>query len=207
MRVEFLPPNCTSKIKPLNLGIIRSFKMNYRNQLVKKCLLNVESGGRQKSVNVLEALHLISSAWEKVSVHCISSSFVKAGFPEIRNNETEFEEIESINSNQIENCISTSGINFEDYITCDNNIVTSEVPTPSDLIDSDSDSCESAEGEEECEMPTSIEATQAIKIVKAFLSNSEGQETNLQKVICVENAISDIIDKNRQQTKITDFFV
>ena len=67
--------------------------------------------------------------------------------------------------------------------------------------------CESAEGEEECEMPISIEATQAIKIVKAFLSNSEGQETNLQKVICVENAISDIIDKNRQQTKITDFFV
>ena len=56
-------------------------------------------------------------------------------------------------------------------------------------------------------MPTSIEATQAMKIVKAFLSNSERQETNLQKVICVENAISDIIDKNRQQTKVTDFFV
>ena len=150
---------------------------------------------------------MISSAWEKVSVHCISSSFVKAGFPEIRNNETEFEEIESINSNQIENCISTSSINFEDYMTCDKNIVTSEVPTLSDLMDSDSDSYESAEGEKECKMPTLIEATQAIKIVKAFLSNSEGQETNLQKVICVENVISDIIDKNRQQTKITDFFV
>ncbi|GBL80488.1 Tigger transposable element-derived protein 6 [Araneus ventricosus] len=84
IRVEFFPANCTSKAQSCDLGILRSFKVHYRNQLLKNTLLSIESGGKKKSVNVLEALHMISSAWERVGSKCISSSFVKGGFPEVR---------------------------------------------------------------------------------------------------------------------------
>lgn len=58
--------------------------------------------------------------------------------------------------------------------------MTSEVPTISALINSDSDSCK---GEEECKIPTLTEAILALKILEVFVSNSERQGVYLQKLM------------------------
>ncbi|GBL81922.1 Tigger transposable element-derived protein 6 [Araneus ventricosus] len=83
MRVEFVPTNCTSQLQPLDLGIIRSFKAHYRKQLVRKLLLFLGSGDLQDAseakTNVLEALNVISAAWDSVDKKCVTNSFNKAG--------------------------------------------------------------------------------------------------------------------------------
>lgn len=43
VRLEFLPPNCTSKLQPLDLGVIHAFKVNYRKQLVQRALTELEN--------------------------------------------------------------------------------------------------------------------------------------------------------------------
>ncbi|GBM46267.1 hypothetical protein AVEN_232154-1 [Araneus ventricosus] len=86
IRVEFPPAKCTSKAHPCDLGIIRSFKAHYRNQLLKNTLLSTESGGKKKSVNVLETPYDFFSMGESRQ-KCISSSFLKGVFPEVRSDE------------------------------------------------------------------------------------------------------------------------
>lgn len=84
VQLEFFPASCASKVQPCDLRIIQSFKVICRNQFMKKSFLSVESVGRRKSINILEAFHMISSAWERVGRKCNSSSFAKCGFLENR---------------------------------------------------------------------------------------------------------------------------
>ena len=44
VKLDFVPPNMTSVLQPLDLGIIKSLKMHYRNNLVKQQLNAVEHG-------------------------------------------------------------------------------------------------------------------------------------------------------------------
>ena len=43
LTVEFLPPNITSKLQPLNQGIIWSFKAEYHEELVQKLISVIEN--------------------------------------------------------------------------------------------------------------------------------------------------------------------
>ncbi|GBM43910.1 Tigger transposable element-derived protein 6 [Araneus ventricosus] len=42
--VKFLPPNMTSKLQPLDQGIIRSSKVGYRAQIVGRLLDSIDEG-------------------------------------------------------------------------------------------------------------------------------------------------------------------
>ncbi|KAG6923034.1 JRK-like [Chelydra serpentina] len=71
IKVSYLPKNTTSKIQPLDQGIIATFKMNYRKALVKK-------------LNLLHVFNLGETAWlgitpsmmEKCWHHGLKSAFV-----------------------------------------------------------------------------------------------------------------------------------
>ncbi|KAH6942050.1 hypothetical protein HPB50_027505 [Hyalomma asiaticum] len=41
VRLEFLLPNCTSVLQPLDQGIIRSVKLHFRKRLVQRLLINL----------------------------------------------------------------------------------------------------------------------------------------------------------------------
>ena len=47
--LHFLPPNTTSKLQPLDLGIIRAFKARYRKHMLKHLVAKID-------INVLDAI-------------------------------------------------------------------------------------------------------------------------------------------------------
>jgi len=85
VKVVFFPANTTSACQPLDQGIIKSFKVFYR-QLILKRLISMldECGDRMqvptlsKNINVLDAL--IATAWKGVSVDIVTNCLKKAGF-------------------------------------------------------------------------------------------------------------------------------
>ena len=83
IKTVYLPPNTTSKLQPLDLGIIQNFKVHYRHLLLRFVLAKIEECSTAsdvvKSVNLLMAIRWVARAWNTVSPDTISRCFRKAG--------------------------------------------------------------------------------------------------------------------------------
>lgn len=83
VKVIFLPPNTTSVLQPLDLGIIQNFKVHYRKLLLCHVLSKIEECNTAsevvQSVNILNAVRWVAQAWEKVTPETIKKCFRKAG--------------------------------------------------------------------------------------------------------------------------------
>ena len=80
VELYFFPSNTTSKLQPLDQGIIHNFKTFYRKEIVK---LVLESLDKQLTANitVLTAILLIDKAWRAVTpltiLNCLKKWFLK----------------------------------------------------------------------------------------------------------------------------------
>jgi hypothetical protein len=85
LEVFYLPPNLTSLIQPMDAGIIRTFKSNYR-RLHSKFVLDRDAAGLANpyKVNQLDAMRLSQNAWDEVSALTIQNCWRHTGIlPEI----------------------------------------------------------------------------------------------------------------------------
>lgn len=82
--LQYLPPNTTSHLQPLDQGIIKATKVLYRKSLVRCVLARMEPCNKatviSKSVIVLDAIQWLSSAWDRIQRSTIQACFRKAGF-------------------------------------------------------------------------------------------------------------------------------
>ena len=84
IKVVFLPINTTSKLQPLDAGIIKNFKCHYRKLLLSHVLSQIDGNDFSaseiiKSVNVLTAIRWIKEAWDKVKPETIRRCFKTCG--------------------------------------------------------------------------------------------------------------------------------
>ena len=77
--LTFLPPNTTSKLQPMDQGVIRSLKAYYRKDLVRSIIHHFEQFKTLPKINVLNAMLMMKSAWENVSEATIVNCFRKSG--------------------------------------------------------------------------------------------------------------------------------
>ncbi|XP_035228104.1 tigger transposable element-derived protein 6-like [Stegodyphus dumicola] len=79
IRVEYLPPNATAVLQPMDQGIINSFKRKYKTVLLQRVILGLERE-QPYQIDILGAMHLSISAWNDVLDETISKAFRHAGF-------------------------------------------------------------------------------------------------------------------------------
>ncbi|XP_028666328.1 jerky protein homolog-like [Erpetoichthys calabaricus] len=93
--VYYLPKNTTSKIQPLDQGIISVFKANYRWEMIKSMVEEDKSVPMfLKTVRIKEALYLSESAWGAIKPETIQNCWTKALGGPITENPTTVEEDE-----------------------------------------------------------------------------------------------------------------
>ncbi len=86
VKVKFLPPNTTSKLQPLDQGVIKSFRDHYRRLYLTHLLSVIELKAdihiveEVKGLEVIQALIRMQEAWKRVSAETIQNRFKKAGF-------------------------------------------------------------------------------------------------------------------------------
>ncbi|GBM53524.1 Tigger transposable element-derived protein 4 [Araneus ventricosus] len=78
--VTFFPANCTRKLQPLDLGVLKFLKQHYRKLLVKTAIASlVHEDSKNMKIDVLKALNFIMMAWQNVLQKTINC-FALGGF-------------------------------------------------------------------------------------------------------------------------------
>ncbi|XP_011860197.1 PREDICTED: tigger transposable element-derived protein 6-like [Vollenhovia emeryi] len=75
---QFFPANTTSRLQPLDQGIIALIKKDYRKRLVRAAIQAIESQQKVCQWNILNAIRAIILAWNSVSAESIQKCFTKA---------------------------------------------------------------------------------------------------------------------------------
>ena len=82
IKIVFLPPNTTSKLQPLDLGIICNFKTRYCRLFLQHVIARMDTATCASdvisSINILMAIRWIL-LWRKVKATTITKCFQKAG--------------------------------------------------------------------------------------------------------------------------------
>nr|XP_058945304.1 tigger transposable element-derived protein 6-like [Pocillopora verrucosa] len=83
IKLVFFPVNCTSKLQPLDLGIIQNFKVHYRKLLLRHIITMITDHDSAtdiaKTLDVLQAIRWMGTAWSKVENDTIIKCFAAAG--------------------------------------------------------------------------------------------------------------------------------
>lgn len=218
VKVMFLPANTTSKLQPLDQGIIHTFKRFYRREVVKHILTSLEENS-SPDINVLLAMKFARKAWYLVSDVTVKNCFKKAGFwkstdeqglpeendAEIGPSNEEWTKLVSHESNMLMP-------SFDDFVQIDDDVTTAGELTDDDIVKNCVNTCIAGnDSEDEAQIPET-----EIKIIpmKLALNALETVHQYFEYAAVVDQAIFDKIyelEKNIQntktetQTKLTDF--
>ncbi|CAF4522183.1 unnamed protein product, partial [Didymodactylos carnosus] len=90
IKLQYFPPNTTSKLQPLHQDVIHTFKTHYRKYLVKYIIARCTIAQTSNDIKItpLDAIYWIDAAWKAVTDTTIRNTFRATGFTDIQHNDT-----------------------------------------------------------------------------------------------------------------------
>jgi uncharacterized protein YfbU (UPF0304 family) len=79
VKVKFLSPNTTSKLQPLDQGIIKTFTTLYKKEIVRKIISDMDDE-KSTAVDILQAMRIVDKIWRNVTTTTIVNCFRSCGF-------------------------------------------------------------------------------------------------------------------------------
>ncbi|XP_051784514.1 tigger transposable element-derived protein 6-like [Erpetoichthys calabaricus] len=127
IQLEFLPPNTTSILEPMDMGIIKNLKTLHRGKLVSYILEAIEENLLQESstvtdvsgkINILQAIQFVADSWREISQSTLQNCFAHHGWKNSEQSETRTD------SNYVdETTLQVQSVeNYEEFISIDDNI-------------------------------------------------------------------------------------
>ena len=101
---------------------------------------SIDNGDIVSSVTLLDAIHTAAASWEEVTAITIQNCFKKAGFPmqdDENEDEDNFDEQaaddDTLTMREAWDTMAIDGVSLEDYMTADENVVATGVPTEDNI--------------------------------------------------------------------------
>ncbi|GFV92772.1 tigger transposable element-derived protein 6 [Trichonephila clavipes] len=156
VQLQFFPQNSTSKLQPLDQGIMHNLKTFYRREVVKNVLDNLENQQNVTTISILIALIMIDKAWKAVTPLTIHSCFKKSSFPspnlvDVDDTLTEFNAEPSLWE-----AVPEQYLTFDDYVLVDTHIAVWGNLSDAEIVALDHNNTESDEDESEEMTPVTL---------------------------------------------------
>lgn len=203
VKLHYFPPNTTSKLQPLDQGIIHNFKTFYRHEIVKmflECLDNNEN----PSTTVLTAMLFVDKAWNSVTSTTISNCFKKSGFKSSLQ-ETQVNEDISILPRLWESlCLQT--VSFNDYVQVDENIAVCGSLSDAEILAAKDEDEDDDDNSEPIPPVTLKEASSSLNKLRQFYLQSTVDDNVFKALFTLEKNLDQAGLTVSKQKKMTDFF-
>ena len=227
IKLVFLPKNTTSRLQPLDAGIIRAFKLKYRKLLIKYVISRVDENMRApdiiKTVDILKVIGWVKSAWEEVTPDTIKHCFEECGFPteDYAAVSSDFDEFQTLFNEISADC------SVDEYLDADNSTATCEevdankvdwretlrqqcvdevVNGKEETIDSDlDDEDDASESSSSDATLTAKEALYLLNKVQLFATYNDEQGSLQKAVADIISMVEDFSIHSKKQSSITDF--
>ena len=141
IKLVFLPPNTTSRLQPMDAGVIHSLKASYRKRLVKRFLAIYEEKKcfDLKDIDLYDAIILLNNIWQDMDPTIIKNCFHQSGFLS-HDNDDDISQVVTEDSNesipvdmndwnQLKEALDSNELEFNEFIRFDDNVVCAEEQT------------------------------------------------------------------------------
>ena len=233
IKIIFLPKNTTSRLQPLDAGIIQSFKSKYRKRLMRHVLARINedllASEIAKEIDVLQAIEWVAKAWDDVTAKTIKNCGINKTTSEIEDEDVDaefdelFKELTESNSGScitaeeyidfdIETCTSAPVINSDEVDwrassvqKCVSEYLTKEAGnTCVEEVSSDDEGGENIE-EKEKDLPD-ITTYEALAMLDQLVNVSVLNEDERASLTLIRERLEIIQINNKRQKSIKDYF-
>ncbi|XP_064462024.1 tigger transposable element-derived protein 6-like [Ornithodoros turicata] len=209
--IKFLPPNTTSKLQPLDQGVIKAFKVAYRRRLVQRLLVNLRVGLELK-VDLLGAMQMIAGAWADVKQSTIVNCFGKAGLVAAAENVCAVTEDDddvscldaTLRELSVFPGVVAPSVSATDYAGVDDAAEAVAELTDADIVAdiAGADEGDSTDDEEPQPLPTATELISAFQVIHRCCVDMEGSGlTNMEHLEKIETRVLNFLAHNKTQAK------
>lgn len=208
IELYFLPPNTTSRLQPLDAGIIECFKRRYRKLFLRWRIERMEEGADAKNIDLLQVTRFLIEAHEnivnEVIKNCWKTTKILSAFDELAKVQTELvsleEDIALLNLPDAMSDKEYASVTGEEQITASDDILGIVLSVEAnETVDEDVS--------QETPRIKHNEAMRALVLFKTYLEQREEDCTREMKMIReVTQSVEQMSMRVRQQSKITDFF-
>ena len=233
IKVVFLPKNTTSRLQPLDAGIIKNFKVKYRKKLLRHVISRIKNdlsaSDIAKEVDILQAITWVAAAWNEVTEKTIRNCFAKCGILKqtAENDDAEldgeFAELfkELTEMDEVENDLTADGyIDFEINVTSCHSPINSEMVdwkatsiqnccdeyVNKEYVELDSEDDQEPDGVEDEQESFQVSPREALAMID-HLMYTNGLNNNDQKALFqVKENIEKIVIRQKKQKDIRAFF-
>ena len=211
VKVHFFPPNATSRLQPLDQGIIALMKRSYRKRLVRAAIRAAEKDMETPTWSVLDAVKAIAASWESVSSQNIQNCFTRAWRHTDANpvDDLEGDNDSTLNDewNTLQD-VANPGVSFEEFVSADDDVaVCAPVESGVQAVVSEVQEMSSEESEEDNIIPpTRQDVLHALETLERFAATSEVTANFTEAMSTVGREVTRHFRSHLRQRNIQEFF-
>ena len=224
IQLVFSRPNTTSKIQPMDQGVIRALKAFYSTNVVRRQIKYVDKGKTTPKINILQAMRMLVKSWDAISINTVKNCFRKAGISQetqvasINEEDYPFKLLQQNMDELKSRDLVDENLTVDDYVDIDFQVTTSETSAMTDqeildsiLINDLAEEEEEEETEEESsdvppEKPKLAEVAHAIDLLERWSLFDKNRGEMRKFLSLISKRFYKFSFESKKQSQMPDFF-